>query len=95
MAYKKVGPSPKGLPLLPKLKVKKPIVAKTTNECFVIMSSLLNCWASNGEGNKNCLNFEKDLKTCMETNKVEPDKMSTINYHAKRLYPKISGKKID
>ncbi|GMM36604.1 mitochondrial 37S ribosomal protein YmS-T [Saccharomycopsis crataegensis] len=76
---------------LPKLKVKKPVLQKQTNSCIVIMSSLLNCWSSNGEGNATCLTFEKDLKTCMNERKFEKDKVSSINYHASRLYPRISG----
>ncbi|KAK6200037.1 uncharacterized protein RJT21DRAFT_120937 [Scheffersomyces amazonensis] len=92
MAYKKVGPPPKNLPPLPRLKIRKPILAKGTNQCFVLMSSLLNCWASNGEGAAQCVSFEHDLKTCMEVYKPEKDKLSTINYHAQRLYPKLRGK---
>ena len=92
MAYKKVGPPPKNLPPLPRLKIRKPIVSKATNQCFVLMSSLLNCWASNGEGALQCNVFEKDLKSCMETHKPESDRLSTINYHASRLYPKLRGK---
>lgn len=54
---------------LPALKVKKPILHKQTNTCIVLMTSLLNCWASNGEGNAACLDLESDLKNCMN-NKV-------------------------
>lgn len=92
MPYKKVGPPPKNLPPLPRLKVRRPILSKSTNQCFVFMSSLLNCWASNGEGNAVCNGFEKDLKKCMETFKPEKEQISTINYHASRLYPKLRGK---
>ncbi|CAK9441774.1 mitochondrial 37S ribosomal protein mS37 [Lodderomyces beijingensis] len=92
MAYKKVGPPPKGLPPLPRLKVRKPILSKSTNQCFVFMSSLLNCWASNGEANSVCSGFEAELKKCMETYKPAKEQISTINYHAARLYPKLRGK---
>lgn len=92
MAYKKVGPPPKHLPPLPRLKLRKPTVAKVTNECYVLMSSLLNCWASNGEGSTSCKNFEQELKTCMEVQKPQKAQLSTINYHAQRLYPKLRGK---
>ena len=92
MAYKKVGPSPKHLPPLPRLKLRKPTVSKATNECFVIMSGLLNCWASNGEGAAICKTFENDLKACMEVHKPQKEQLSSINYHAQRLYPKLRGK---
>ncbi|CAN3357176.1 small ribosomal subunit protein mS37 [Diutina catenulata] len=91
MAYKKVGPPPKNLPPLPRLKLRKPTVAKTTNQCFVLMSNLLNCWASNGEGAVACKGIEGELKGCMETFKPQPERLSSINYHAQRLYPKLRG----
>lgn len=92
MAYKKVGPPPKSLPPLPRLKVRLPTIAKSTNKCFVLMSSLLNCWASNGEGAPPCKTFELDLKTCMAVNKPVGERLSTVNYHARRLYPQLRGK---
>lgn len=92
MAYKKVGPPPKNLPPLPRLKLRRPTVAKSTNQCFVLMSSLLNCWASNGEGALQCTSFETDLKGCMEVQRPKTERLSTINYHAQRLYPKLRGK---
>lgn len=93
MPFKKVGPPPKNLPPLPRLKVRRPVIGKSTNQCFVLMSSLLNCWASNGEGNQLCHGFEKDLKNCMETFKPSSlEQLSTINYHSSRLYPKLRGK---
>ncbi|KAL6451285.1 MRP10 37S ribosomal protein MRP10 [Candida maltosa Xu316] len=95
MPFKKVGPPPKNLPPLPRLKVRKPVLSKSTNQCFVFMSSLLNCWASNGEGNQACNVFESDLKTCMETFKPKKETLSTINYHAARLYPKLKGRNHD
>lgn len=91
MAYKKLQTT-KSLPPLPRLKVRKPTLSKSTNECFVLMSSLLNCWAANGEGSQQCVAFETDLKSCMETYKPKKDEMSSINYHAARLYPKLRGK---
>jgi hypothetical protein len=62
---------------------------------MVLMSSLLNCWAANGEGAVACASFENNLKTCMETFKPKPEQTSSINYHASRLYPKLRGKKND
>lgn len=88
MAYKKVAQS-KALPPLPRVRIRRPTVSKATNECFVLMSSLLSCWAANGEGSMGCKAFEHDLKTCMETFKPQKEQMSSINYHASRLYPKL------
>lgn len=87
MAYKKVAQS-KALPPLPRVRIRNPTVNKSTNECMVLMSSLLSCWAANGEGSLNCTAFEHDLKSCMETHKPRKEQRSSINYHATRLYPK-------
>ncbi|EDK45629.1 conserved hypothetical protein [Lodderomyces elongisporus NRRL YB-4239] len=95
MAFKKVGPPPKSLPPLPRLRVRKPILSQSSNSCMVLMSSLLNCWASNGEGSQACLSFANDLKYCMENQQSLKVERSTINYHAQRLYPKLKGKKLD
>lgn len=91
MPIKKLQTS-KQIPPLPRLKIRKPTVAKSTNKCYVLMSSLLNCWAANGDGSAQCSPFEKDLKNCMETHKPEKETLSSINYHAQRLYPKLRGK---
>lgn len=80
------------LPPLPRLKIRRATVQKSTNQCFVLMSSLLNCWAANGESALACSAFEGDLKTCMETFKPKKEQVSSINYHAARLYPKLRGK---
>lgn len=88
MAYKKVAQS-KALPTLPKIKLRSTNVSKSTNQCFVLMSSLLNCWAANGEGSGQCSGFEHELKTCMETFKPTKPGASSMNYHAGRLYPKF------
>lgn len=88
MAYKKVAQS-KSLPPLPRLRLRNPTLTKSTNQCYVMMSSLLNCWAANGEGSLQCSGFETDLKTCMETFKPQKETISSINYHAGRLYPKF------
>lgn len=91
MPIKKVQ-TPKHIPPLPRLKVRRAVVSKSTNQCFVLMSSLLSCWAANGDGSLQCKSFEHDLKNCMETYVPEKEKLSSINYHAKRLYPKLRGK---
>lgn len=91
MPIKKVQ-TVKTIPPLPRLKIRRPTVSKSTNKCVVLMSSLLNCWAANGDGSAQCSTFEHDLKNCMETYKPEKEQLSSINYHAKRLYPKIRGK---
>lgn len=88
MAYKKVAQT-KALPPLPKLRLRNPTLQKSTNQCYVLMSSLLNCWAANGEGSAQCMAFENDLKTCMETFKPKKEQASSMNYHAGRLYPKF------
>ncbi|CAH2446546.1 37S ribosomal protein, mitochondrial [Komagataella phaffii CBS 7435] len=87
---------PVRLPPLPRLKVRKPLLQTKSNPCMVVMSTLLNCWASNGEGSQACKELELSLKACMDTNKGGAQATrSSINYHAGRLYPKISGKSHD
>lgn len=90
MPYKKLQPN-KRLPPLPRLKIRKPTANKATNQCFVLMSSLLNCWAANGEGSSQCAAYEHNLKNCMETFKQGEEQLSSINFHAARLYPKLRG----
>lgn len=84
----------KTLPVLPRLVFKQTNSRKVTNKCYVLMSSLLNCWAANGEGSMQCAGFEQDLKTCMETNKPTRAPADSFKYHANRLYPKFT-KKVD
>jgi hypothetical protein len=61
-----------------------------------MMATLLNCWASNGEGNAVCKGFENELKSCMASYKPGgKDRLSSINYHTTRLYPKLKGKQFD
>lgn len=88
MAYKKVTHT-KSLPTLPRLKVRNPVINQPTNKCYVLMSSLLNCWAANGEGSGLCVALEHDLKHCMETFKYPKEQRSSINYHTTRLYPRF------
>lgn len=89
MVYKKIHPIQKRLPPLEKLRVKNTVKTATTNECFLVLSSLLNCWASYGDSNKFCSNIELDLKLCMNSYKPKKPEKSSINYHAARLYPKL------
>ncbi|ODV97237.1 hypothetical protein PACTADRAFT_1810 [Pachysolen tannophilus NRRL Y-2460] len=88
---------PVRLPPLPTLRVKKPVVQTQANPCLVIMSSLLNCWSSNGESNKVCKKLETDLKVCMESSSSTAQRVqkSSINYHTTRLQPKVNGKPHD
>ncbi|SCU91537.1 LAFA_0F04368g1_1 [Lachancea sp. 'fantastica'] len=86
------------LPPLPRLKVKKPIIQQETNKCLVLMSNLLQCWSSNGHMSPVCENLVKDLKLCSSENasgKNSGVQKSSINYHAARLYDRVSGKPHD
>lgn len=94
MAYKKVGPPPRALPPLPHLRRKAPVKsqAAANNECMVVMSTLLNCWASNGEGASMCARFESELKQCMALQKSVSSKAKGNSQDSDRLYPKLRGK---
>lgn len=90
MAYKKLNTTT-SIPPLPRLKVRRPVLAKGNNKCVVLMSSLLSCWAANGEGAQQCRAFETELKQCMNEFIPQKEQRSSINYHASRLYPKLRG----
>ncbi|SMN20244.1 similar to Saccharomyces cerevisiae YDL045W-A MRP10 Mitochondrial ribosomal protein of the small subunit [Maudiozyma saulgeensis] len=86
------------LPPLPRLRVKKPVIKQETNRCLVLMSNLLQCWSSNGHMNPACADLAAQLKTCTSETalgKTNKEQKSNINYHAARLYDKISGKPHD
>ncbi|CDR47542.1 CYFA0S33e00232g1_1 [Cyberlindnera fabianii] len=83
------------LPKLERLRAKNPVNEQGVSPCIVMMSSLLNCWSSNGEGSALCAALEKDLKLCMETKVKHSASRSSINYHSERLFPRISGKPHD
>ncbi|AMD19067.1 HBR166Cp [Eremothecium sinecaudum] len=86
------------LPPLPRLKVKNPIIEKEANKCLVLMSNLLQCWSSNGHMNPACDELVTQLKACSSDKAAYTNKSprkNTINYHAARLYPRISGKPHD
>jgi hypothetical protein len=53
------------LPNLKTLRVKSSVIGERGGPCVVVMTNLLNCWASNAEGASVCAPFEKELKTCM------------------------------
>lgn len=89
MAYKKVAQT-KALPRLQKVRFRNQALSKSTNECFVMMSTLLNCWAANGEGAALCLGYEHELKTCMETFKPAKKNTGLMSYDAGRLYPRFT-----
>ncbi len=77
------------VPPLPRLRVKNQVAKQQANPCLVVMSQMLNCWASNGEGIAACKDLEKELKNCMGRGiKVPPPSKPTLNYHAARLLPK-------
>lgn len=86
------------LPPLPRLRVKKPVIRQEPNQCLVLMTNLLQCWSSNGHMNPACANLAKELKACTSENalgKNNKEQKSNINYHASRLYNRISGKPHD
>lgn len=96
------------LPPLPRLRVKKPVIRRETNRCLVLMSNLLQCWSSNGQGSVVCEQLVREFKQCtmnqgLMTNggkgkkhlKKKKEIRSNINYHAARLYNMISGKPHD
>ncbi|CCD22825.1 mitochondrial 37S ribosomal protein mS37 NDAI_0A06710 [Naumovozyma dairenensis CBS 421] len=86
------------LPPLPRLRVKKPVIRQETNRCLVLMSNLLQCWSSNGHMSPTCEALATELKACTKVNamgKSQKEQKSNINYHASRLYNRISGKPND
>ncbi|KAK8442462.1 40S ribosomal protein mrp10 [Candidozyma auris] len=94
MAYKKVAQSFQ-LPPLPHVKVRNPVATNSMKNCTVMMASLLNCWAANGEGSQACAALEYELKTCMEVAGKQKGREGSINYHTSRLYPKLKRNKND
>lgn len=54
------------MPNLPRLKVRSTTANREVGgPCIVVMTNLLNCWASNAHGAKVCEGLEKELKTCV------------------------------
>ncbi|CAN6625257.1 small ribosomal subunit protein mS37 [Trichomonascus vanleenenianus] len=87
--------APVRLPNLKKLKVKSSVVQERGGPCMVVMTNLLNCWASNAHGSKECAGLEQDLKTCMTAKRSATKHKVTTNYHAARLLKKINPKAHD
>lgn len=63
-ATPKVNVAPR-LPPLPKLRVRRPNKTEA-NPCAGIMSSVLGCWASNGQSAEGCIALEQQLRACMD-----------------------------
>lgn len=80
---------PYKLPPLPRLRVKNPVQQTQADPCKVLMSSLLQCWASNGQNSKVCEELVSQLKLCGKGNAQV--RKSNVNYHAARLYKRVSG----
>ncbi|KAL4886762.1 37S ribosomal protein Mrp10, mitochondrial [Aspergillus karnatakaensis] len=74
------------------LRVKAPNTSQQ-NSCAVVMSSMLSCWASSGQGSEACTLLETQLKECMDTKTKQGPKSNTVNYHLMRMYPKVVGPK--
>lgn len=54
------------LPPLPRFRIRHPNKAQQA-PCLTVMSALLGCWASNGQGTEGCAKLEEALKTCMDS----------------------------
>lgn len=63
-ALARAATSPK-LPPLPKLRVRRPDRAEA-NPCIGVMSSMLTCWASQGQAAQGCAVLEQQLRACMD-----------------------------
>lgn len=85
----------KRLPQVPYLKVKDTRIGQRQGTCAVALTSLLTCWASNGEGANACKQLELELKQCMAGHKHVKQKRSTVNYHSNRLLSKVNPKPHD
>ncbi|KAK3707581.1 40S ribosomal protein mrp10 [Vermiconidia calcicola] len=88
-ALAKTATTPK-LPPLPKLRVRKPDRAEA-NPCIGVMSSVLGCWASQGQAAQGCAVLEQQLRACMDAKRPPVKEKSNINYHLSRFYPQIVG----
>ncbi|RMJ28869.1 hypothetical protein PHISP_00208 [Aspergillus sp. HF37] len=82
--------SPVRLQTVSHIKVRRPN-RQEKNPCEVIMSSMLNCWASAGQGAEGCAGLETQLRQCMDVSKPQGKKTSNINYHLSRMHPRIVG----
>ncbi|KAJ5084719.1 hypothetical protein NUU61_009298 [Penicillium alfredii] len=71
------------------LRVKRPNTQQEQNPCVTVMSSMLNCWASQGYGTEGCAAMEMQLRKCMDGTTKSEKKNNTVNYHLGRMYPKV------
>ncbi|EMC98121.1 hypothetical protein BAUCODRAFT_52025, partial [Baudoinia panamericana UAMH 10762] len=78
------------LPPLPKLRVRRPDRAEA-NPCIGVMSTVLGCWASQGQMAQGCAMLEQQLRACMDAKKPMEAQKSRINSHFSRFYPQIIG----
>ncbi|CAL5872787.1 uncharacterized protein PFLUO_LOCUS7056 [Penicillium psychrofluorescens] len=72
------------------LRVRRPN-QQEQNPCVTVMSSMLNCWASQGYSAEGCAALETQLRKCMDQPKSSEKKKNTVNYHLMRMYPKVVG----
>ncbi|KAK9469268.1 hypothetical protein V1512DRAFT_273114 [Lipomyces arxii] len=89
--------SVKGVPgnKLKYLKMRKPYKEIGSNECIVFMTELFNCWAGAGLNSPQCKEMEMKMKECYDTKKNPMVVRTAFNYHAKRLFPKLSRRPHD
>lgn len=83
---------PMKLGTLPVLRVKNTQM-KTVQPCVLMMSQLLNCWASNGELASVCKAIQVEYLKCVDAPVSKQKTMNNINYHALRLLPKLTNQK--
>ncbi|KAG5362072.1 hypothetical protein CJU90_4760 [Yarrowia sp. C11] len=76
------------LPKLKYLRVRNLKTAEAT-QTVQLLSRLLSCWSTNGVTSEACKEIEQEFKMAAST-RVKPVKQQdSINFHAKRLYPKM------
>ncbi|AOW06923.1 hypothetical protein B0I72DRAFT_31350 [Yarrowia lipolytica] len=76
------------LPKLKYLRVKNLQTAEAP-QAVQLLSRLLACWSSNGVNSEACKEIEQEFKMAA-CKSVKPVKQQdSINFHAKRLYPKM------
>ncbi|KAK9371734.1 uncharacterized protein V1513DRAFT_454752 [Lipomyces chichibuensis] len=77
------------------LKMKKPYRAQSANQCTLFMAELFNCWAGSGLNAVDCQPLEIKMKDCFDNRKFQPLIRTPFNYHAARLFPKLSKRPHD
>lgn len=78
------------LPPLRSLRVRRPNQTDS-NPCLGIMSSMLGCWASNGQMARGCAVLEQQLRGCMDAKRPPANKRTNINATLAKFYPQIRG----